>query len=172
MGDKFIKLDLSQAYQQMQVHPSSKELVNMNTHKGLFRYTGLPFGVASIPVILQRAIDNILQAIFQVHCYIDNILILGSNDHDCLKNLKEILQRLHKNGITVKKSKCFFLQDSVEYFGHALDKEGSHAAPEKLKAIQEAPTPINIRELRSCLGLIISMHGFKWIWCKDCQKAF
>lgn len=154
-GDKFTKLDLLQAYQQMQLHLLSKELVTINTHKGLFCYTRLPFGVASAPAIFQRAMDSILQGIPRVNCYIDDILISGCDDHNHLQNLKEVLLGLQDNGITVKKSKCSFLQDSVEYLGHVVDKEGLHvAAPGKLKAIQAAPAPTNIRELRSFLGLI------------------
>ena len=48
-GKYFSKLDLSQAYLQLPLEDSSKEFVTINTHKGLFRYNRLPFGVASAP---------------------------------------------------------------------------------------------------------------------------
>ena len=44
-GKMFTKLDMSQAYLQLSLDDSSKELVTINTHKGLFRYNWLPFGV-------------------------------------------------------------------------------------------------------------------------------
>ena len=44
-GKYFSKLDLSQAYLQLPLEDSSKEFVTINTHKGLFRYNRLPFGV-------------------------------------------------------------------------------------------------------------------------------
>ena len=190
-GERFTKLDLSQAYQQMRLDQRSKELVTINTHKGLYRYTRLPFGVASAPAIFQRAMDNILQGIPRVQCYIDDILVSGLNDEDHLRTLERVLSRLQQNGVTVKKEKCYFLQDAVEYLGHVVDKEGLHATPEKLKAIQEAPAPTNIRELRSFLGLInyygrfianlatvlhplnrLLKHDVKWEWNKECNSAF
>ena len=48
-GNSFTKLD-----------EQSKELVLINTHKGLFRYTHLPFGVASAPAVFQREMNKIL----------------------------------------------------------------------------------------------------------------
>ena len=46
-GQYFSKIDLSQAYQQMLVDTASKELLTINTHRGLYQYNRLPFGVAS-----------------------------------------------------------------------------------------------------------------------------
>ena len=55
-GQKFSKLDLSQAYQQVLY-------VTINTHKGLYQYNRLPFGVASAPAVLQQTMEKILQGI-------------------------------------------------------------------------------------------------------------
>ena len=108
-GEKFTKLDLSQAYQQLLLDEKSKELMTINTHKGLFRYTRLPFGVASAPAIFQRTMDSILQGIPRVCCYIDDILISGETDEEHLQNLEAVLGRLQDHGVTVKQSKCKFL---------------------------------------------------------------
>ena len=48
-GKVFTKLDLSHAYQQLLVDDKAKELLVINTHKGLFRYNRLPFGISSAP---------------------------------------------------------------------------------------------------------------------------
>jgi len=45
-GQKFSKIDLTQAYQQMVLDEDSRQFVTVNTHLGLYRYTRLPFGVA------------------------------------------------------------------------------------------------------------------------------
>ena len=53
-GKKFTKLDLSHAYQQIELQEESRPLVTINTHKGLFTYNRLPFGISSAPSIFQR----------------------------------------------------------------------------------------------------------------------
>ena len=67
--------------------------------------------------------DNILQGIPRIQCYID-----GLDDEDHLRTLERVLSRLQQNGVTVKKDKCYFLQDAVEYLGHVVNKEGLHAS--------------------------------------------
>ena len=53
-GKLFTKLDLSHAYLQVTLEEHSRQYVTIKTHKGLFEYTRLPFGVASAPSIFQR----------------------------------------------------------------------------------------------------------------------
>lgn len=84
-GKIFSKLDLSHAYQQMLLEENSAQYLTINTHLGLYRYTHLPFGMASAPAIFQRAMDQILQGIPGVICYIDDILVTGSNREEHLQ---------------------------------------------------------------------------------------
>ena len=62
-GQSFTKLDLSQAYLQVKLKEESRKYVVVNTHKGLFQYTRLPYGVASAPGIFQRVMENVLQGL-------------------------------------------------------------------------------------------------------------
>lgn len=62
-GKKFSKIDLNQAYLQMHVKEKSKELLTITTHKGLYHYCRLPFGITSAPAVFQRAMDQILSGL-------------------------------------------------------------------------------------------------------------
>ena len=126
-GNKFTKIDLMSAYQQMLLEEHSRQYGTVNTHKRLYGYTGLRFGVALASSIFQRTMDVILQGFPRVICYIDDILVTGAIDEEHYRNLEEVFHRLQYHGITVSQSKCKFLCDSVEYLGYKISMEGLHA---------------------------------------------
>ena len=47
VGKKFSTLDLSQAYHQLELDDASKVYTTINTHRSLYQYTRLPFGIHS-----------------------------------------------------------------------------------------------------------------------------
>ena len=84
-----------------------------------------------------------------------------------------------------------FFQKSVEYLGHQIDETGVHTSPQNVKAVVEAPSPRNLRELRSFLRLLnyyacflhnlaSTLHplhqllqaGQPWCWSEACDRAF
>ena len=76
-GESYSKLDLTRAYKQMKVTESSRPLLTINTHLGLFQYTMLPFGIPTAPAIWQKAMSQVLQGIPGVVYFIDDILVTG-----------------------------------------------------------------------------------------------
>ena len=153
-GKYFSKLDLSHAYNQIQLDPDSCKFLTINTHRGLYHYTRLPFRVSSAPVISQKTMDIILQGMDNFICYIDDIIITGRTKREHFDTLYQVLQHLQEHGVRVKCSKYSFLKTSVKYLGHLIDGEGLHATEEKIRAVTEAPVPEDVTELRSFLGLL------------------
>ncbi len=190
-GKVFSKLDLSQAYLQLQLDESSMQYVTINTHKGLYSFTRLPFGVASAPAIFQKIMDRILQGLPNVGCYIDDILITGEDEASHLQTLEEVFIRLEKHGIRLRQEKCCFMIPKVEYLGHQISEEGIQPLANKVSAIIKAPAPKDLQQLRSFLGLVNYYGKFipnlatllqplnsllqadtKWVWSKRCADAF
>lgn len=153
-GKTFSKLDLSHAYQQLVLDDQSRELVAINTHKGLYRYNRLAFGVSSAPAIFQRVMEGLLKGVPKVSIYLDDILVTGDTEEEHLRNLEEVLQRLRAAGMKLKREKCSFMMPQVEYLGHVINKDGLQPSESKVRAITEAPVPRNTTELRSLLGLV------------------
>ena len=153
-GKWFSKLDLTNAYLQLALDEESQKLCTLNTHRGLYQYRRMPFGIASAPALFQKTMDSVLQGIKHVVCYIDDILVTGSNESKHLRNLEQVFNRLKEHGIRLRKDKCVFLSHSVDFLGHRIDAEGIHPLPSKVEAMVKAPAPRNITELKSFLGMV------------------
>ena len=138
----------------MELEKDSRKFVTINTHKGLFEYTRLPFGVASAPALFQRTMENLLQGLKHVCVYLDDILVTGSSEREHLDNLAEVLKRLESAGMRLKRSKCEFMLPSVEYLGHKISDKGLQPTEGKIKAIVEAPAPQNVSQLKAFLGML------------------
>ena len=134
-GVCFTKLDLTSAYQQMELDEESRELVTMTTQQGLYQYTRLPFGVASAPAIFQRAMDEILQGLPGVICYLDDILITGRTAIEHHERLEEVMRRLQEHGTQLKWEKCTFCVDVVQYLGYWIDSRGVHTTEQKVQTL-------------------------------------
>ena len=190
-GKYFSKLDMSQAYLQLELEEESQPYVTINTHKGLFRYHRLPFGVSAAPGIFQRCMESLLNNCKGVSVFIDDILVTGATVEEHLLNLQEVLERLQEANLKLNKAKCFFLRPSVDYLGHRIDQHGLHPTEEKVKAVKQAATPTNVTELRAFLGIINYYGKFlpnlssrlqplhillkkesKWRWEESQNKAF
>ena len=99
------------------------QYVTTNTHKGLYTFTGLPFGIASAPAFFQKIMDTILQSLPNVICYIDDKLVSGEDEASHFELLEEVFKRLEKHGIRLKQEKFSFLRHKVEYLGHQISEE-------------------------------------------------
>ena len=152
-GKQFSKLDLSHAYSQLPLDNKLKMYATVNTHRGLFRYNRLTYGISSAPAIFQRTMENILQDIPGVAVYLD-IILTGATKAKHLEMLDLVLGRLEEAGLRLKREKCTFLADEVVYLGHKIDQHGLHPIEDKVEAIPKAKAPWNVLELRAFLGLL------------------
>ena len=190
-GKYFSKLDMSNAYMQLSLDEESKDLTTINTHRGLFRYNRLCFGIASAPGIFQRTLESVLGRIPGVAIFLDDILISGKSKEDHVEKVRLVLRKLNDAGLKLSKNKCTWLAREVEYLGYKLDEFGIHPTNAKLEAIKNAPVPKDVTQLQAYLGLLNFYRKFlpkastfleplnkllrakeKWVWGKAQHDAF
>ena len=151
----FSKIDIQDAFHQITLDPKSREITTFVTHKGTFRYTRLPFGIANAPELFQRVMLYISEGLQGVIFVIDDGIIYGTDlgEHD--KRLKDLLERLAVYGVRLNTQKCEFRQSSIMFLGHQLCEEGILPDPKKIEALRRCKRPTTKEALQSFLGLLL-----------------
>ena len=152
-GFGYTKIDLADAYNQIQLAPESQRRLALSTHRGVLLQQRLPFGIKSAPGYFQEIMENLTSDLPGVAVFQDDMLVCGQDTNDHLSNLKRLLTRLNDKGLRCRRDKCQFAQPSVEYLGHTLSAEGISKGS-KVEAVLKMPPPTDVSSLKSFLGSV------------------
>lgn len=140
-GHIFAKLDMAQAYQQLEVDDSTTEAQMIVTHCGAFWCRQLQFWVCVAPGIFQNLMERLLQGLPRVVPYFDDLFVSAADEIELVSRLKAIFLCFRQYGLKLKHSKCMLGASQVEILGYLVNANGLHPTPSKVQAIQGAPTP-------------------------------
>jgi hypothetical protein len=149
----FSKLDMTNAYHQLELDEQSRYITTFTTHVGLRRYKRLLFGVNAASEIFQNAIAELLSDIPGAKNLSDDIIVHGKTQKEHDISLRATLKKLEENGAKLNKEKCVFSVNELVFFGHVFGAKGVSADPEKIKTITATTPPKNVSEVRSFLGM-------------------
>ena len=122
---------------------------------GHFEYLVMPFGLRNAPSVFQRFVHDIFSEKIgkYVQIYLDNIIIQSKDSNIHTSHVNHILKKLIQNGLFAKLEKCDFHVDKTKFLGFNISTKGLTMDEYKLKSIMVWPTPKNLKELQSFLGL-------------------
>jgi hypothetical protein len=151
----FTKLDLHSGYHQVRVVEEDVHKTAFKTHDGHWEFKVVPFGLINAPATFQALMNSIFAPMLRksVLVFMDDILIYGKSLEDHSQHLTAVLQPLKEHKLLIKKSKCSFAQQQLEYLGHVIGVHGVATDPAKIQAVRDWPTPSSVKHLRSFLGL-------------------
>ncbi|XP_022826768.1 uncharacterized protein K02A2.6-like [Spodoptera litura] len=157
----FTKIDIKNAFHQLELHPDSRHITTFITSRGLFQYKRLMFGITCAPEIFQKTLERMI-----IHCegavnFIDDILIYGSTETEHDRRVEQILKVLNENNVLLNENKCIRKVQVVNFLGHELSANGVKPLKKYIDSIDNFGIPKTIEELQSFLGLINYIN--KWI---------
>ena len=187
----FSKLDLTTAYNQIELSPESRDITRFGTHKGLYWYKRLMFGISCAPEMYQKVLHQILQECDGAHNILDDVIVHAPTEEEHDKRFENVVRVLSSRGLTLNRDKCQFKMSYLEFMGHVLSARGIGPANVKVKAVVDAREPTNAAEVRSFLGLVnftarfipdlatvsaplrqLTKSGEPFVWGPEQQQSF
>jgi len=186
-------LDLASGYWQVEVDPEDLLKTTFTCPLGLFYFKRLPFGLKNAPVSFQSMMEMIFNEEIGKHLaiYIDDINVYSTDFDQHLIHLRNVFEKCKKYGLKLKREKCKFACEELEFLGHVISKDGIAPDDRKIKAINEYPVPTNVKDIQSFLGMTGFYRQFiqdyseitspitellkkdvKFEWNRECQVAF
>ncbi|GFW08319.1 retrovirus-related Pol polyprotein from transposon 17.6 [Trichonephila clavipes] len=158
----FSSMDLRSGYWQIEIDKADREKTAFITPEGLYEFKVMPFGLCNAPATFERMMDNLLRHFkwTMCLCYLDDIIVFSETFEDHLIRLRLVLKCLQEAGLKLNSKKCLFAAQEVKILGHLVSSNGVRPDPDKIKAVRNFPTPKNIHDIRSFLGLCSYFRRF------------
>jgi hypothetical protein len=160
----FTKFDVRWGYNNIRIQEGDEWKAAFLTPEGLFKPTVMFFGLTNSPATFQMMMNTVFWTeVVQgwLSVYMDNIAIhtkpkQGETPEQHWQRHRQhthhILEKLEKNDLYLKPSKCEFEKEEIEYLGIIVGQNKLWMDPGKLKGIADWPVPRNPTEVRQFLG--------------------
>ena len=148
------KLDLKWGFHQIELEQQSRTITTFITHKGLYRYKRLMFGISSAPDLYQYTIQQALagcEGAYNIH---DDIIVHGLTVEEHDSRLRKALECICEIGLTLNREKCVSGMSQLTFMGYLLSSKGIGPTESRVEAVLRAKEPGNAGEVRSFLGLV------------------
>ena len=133
----FSTLDLASGYWQVPVNEEDIGKTAFTVGSNHYEFTVMPFGLTNSPATFQRMMTKLLYGIKGCLVFIDDIIIFADTWDEHQRILEEVLRQIQDADLKIKRSKCQFRKESVEFLGHIVSAKGIHPNPVKVQAIQK-----------------------------------
>jgi len=115
----------------------------------------MPFGLKNATSTFSRTMAEVFKDLGSrfLKVFVDDLNVHSEDWGEHLRHLDRVLCRFREVNLKLNPSKCYFATKTITFLGHMVSKEGIQPDPGKIEAVLHFPTPRNVTNVRSFLGL-------------------
>ena len=162
--------DAWNGYHSVPLRESDRHLTTFITPFGRWRYTRAPQGFLSSGDGYNRRFAAILFDFMRKERCVNDTVFFDENLEKYWWRTIQFLTLVGWSGIVLNPRKFQFAQRSVDFAGFRISESCVEPLPKYLNAIQQFPTPKNIKDIRSWFGLINQVANYTKI--RDLMATF
>jgi len=150
----FTKMDLKNGFHLIRVRKGDEWKTTFRTCYELFEFQVIPFGLTNAPSTFPEMMNHVLSDLLDIGVLanMDDILVYVKTEREHDRLVKEVLQRLQKNGLAVSPEKCVWKAQEVEFLRYVIGRNRIKMAEEKVQAVLEWKAPESLTQVQSFLG--------------------
>lgn len=180
-------LDLKDAYFLIKIHEESRKYLRFVFEGKMYEFNVLPFGLNTAPYVFTKITKPIVKLLRSAGLlstlYLDDWLLFGQSQEQCLNNIKFTRQLLISLGFIINEEKSVLKpMTSCKFLGIILDSHNFRLSLpiEKRSRIKNELEPFlklqhcKIRQLARLTGLLVSACPaieYGWLYTKEMERS-
>ncbi|XP_074346943.1 uncharacterized protein LOC141685756 [Apium graveolens] len=155
-------IDAFSGYNQIKMNLKDIPKTVFITHRAVYAYVVLPFGLTSVRSTYQRAMNKIFKCQIgrNLECYIDDMISKSTTIPGHVEDLKECFDNLRKNQLKLNPEKCTFGVGASKFLGFMISNRRIEDNPEKIKEIQEMKALRTQKDVQKLAALLAALRRF------------
>uniref|UniRef100_A0A1B6H681 RNA-directed DNA polymerase n=1 Tax=Homalodisca liturata TaxID=320908 RepID=A0A1B6H681_9HEMI len=186
-------IDLTKSFYQISLAKESQELTTFSVPFGSYSFKRIPFGLLIGSGVLSSYMNKILGEL-RFTCtlaFLDDIIVYSKTLEEHYMHLKQVLECLKKNNLTVNPEKVKFCYNEIKFLGHLVSKDTIRMDPDRTRTLLESPRPRDKKGIARFIGMTSYFSKFipnyaeiahplnemrkkssKFVWDQKCQESF
>jgi hypothetical protein len=187
-------IDVCWGFNNVRIREGNEWKATFITNQGLFEPLVMYFSMCNAPATFQQMMDILFWKVLmsgRVFVYVDDVLITSGDLEELHYWTCKVLTIMRESCLSCKPVKCQFEQRSIKYLGTIIGYGQTAINPAKAETIVEWPTPQNLKDVQSFLGMCnfwqkfirgfsmitcplhdLVKKGIPFKWTEECQAAF
>jgi len=155
----FSKFDFCKGYWQIGMKQKERDLTTFVTHRGLFRFTVMPFGLVNAPATFDRIMKKLTCNLQKLRNYLDDVLSYSKTWNEHLQGLRAFLSKVREANLSLRPSKCSVGFTELTFLGHKVGQYGASPSEHLVDKILQVPAPKNQKAVTLIFG------SRRLLWC-------